>query len=64
MALSRKEKGELTWKEAKDLEDASLRRRLKGFMLRPELLKPGVKFRTMDGAEYYIAPDGSRRRCP
>jgi len=53
---------EMTWKEKKAAEDAIIRRKLGGRVLRPEVNRPGFAFRATDGTKYYIAKDGSRRR--
>ena len=52
-----------TWKERKAERDAYTNEQLKRvFVLKPEFNKPGMQFKTVDGTEYFIAADGSRRR--
>ena len=52
-----------TWKDLKAERDAYANEQAKRvFVLKPEFNKPGMQFRSVDGTEYYIAADGSRRR--
>jgi hypothetical protein len=56
-------RAEKTWREKKAEAEAitkSLLRRI--FVVKPEFLIPGSKFKTLDGREYQTDKNGSRRR--
>jgi hypothetical protein len=53
-----------SWKERKQERDAHANQAVKrSFIHKSELLTPGNVIHSMDGTEYYIAKDGSRRRA-
>jgi len=55
------EETEKSWKELKSEQDAIIRQKLKGRIVKPEIIKSGRPFRTTDGKMYYTDKDGSRR---